>query len=98
MAQAMDVAEAESVLLTKLREPEVRCVVVHRKSIPFHEEPVRFYPLISGLLPVSVLLRLELPEHIHYYRREFKCTLRLLRLGRVGVDTVRLAGAFVIQR
>ena len=64
MTKAVNVAEAEAVFLAELRKPEVRCIVVHRKSVPLDEQPVRINPLVSGLFAVSVLLRLELPEHI----------------------------------
>ncbi len=65
---------------------------MHREPIPLNEKPVRINPLVSGLLAVAVLLRLELPEHIHYYRREFQRTLRLFSLGSVRVNSFLLAG------
>ena len=91
MTQTVNIAEPEAVLLTKLREPEVRCVVVHRQPVPFHEEPVRFYPFITEILLVSVLFSLELPEQTHYYQRELQRALGLLRLCGVSIDAARLA-------
>ena len=70
MTQTVNIAEPEAVSFAELRKPEVRRVVVHRKSVPLDEQPVSVHPLVSGLFPVAVLLRFELPEHFHYDRRK----------------------------
>ena len=56
MSETMESVKRQSMLLTKLVEPEVRSVVIHRLAVPLNEQAVGIYPLVADLLCKFVLL------------------------------------------
>lgn len=59
MSETMESVKRQSMLLTKLVEPEVRSVVIHRLAVPLNEQAVGIYPLVADLLCKFVLLSFE---------------------------------------
>lgn len=83
----MNVAEPYAVLFTKLLEPEVGSIVVHRASVPLDEQTAVVLPLVANSGALFVLFLSQLPQHIHNVLRVLLRSLGLLCFRYVGIDT-----------
>ena len=84
----MESVKRQSMLLTKLVEPEVRSVVIHRLAVPLNEQAVGIYPLVADLLCKFVLLSFEFFQKLHYGSRELYRSLRALSFCGICVNSL----------
>ena len=75
MSETVDTIKWQTVLFAELIQPKIRRSVLHRLTVPFGVEPVRFYSLITVFQRLLVLFRLVLFQHIHNLLRKFKASL-----------------------
>ena len=66
MTQGVNIAETEIVFIAELPKPKVRCVVVHRLSVPLYKQAVVIYPLASEPEPFIILFVLVSSEQIDH--------------------------------
>ena len=84
----MESVKRQSMLLTKLVEPEIRSIVVHRLAIPLNEQAVGIYPLAAKPLCKLDLLSFELLQKFYYGSSEFYRPLRTLSFGGISIDSL----------
>ena len=90
MSELMNSIKREIMFLTKLFQPAVGRLRIHRHTVPFCEQAVVLYPLAAEPILFFFLFCFELFKNLNHFRRQLYETHRGLGFCRVCVNAIRI--------